>query len=294
MAAETAGDVRDLAAVESAFAATSPEIVVHLAAQPLVRRSYAEPVDTYAANLMGTVHVLDAARRAPDTRVVVVVTSDKCYENREWEWGYREDEPMGGRDPYSNSKACAELVTDAYRLSFFDGGAAIASARAGNVIGGGDWGEDRLVPDLVRGALDERTVVLRNPDAVRAWQHVLGPLDGYLTLAQRLWAEPGLAGAWNFGPPDAEAQPVGWIADQVRELWGPGLEWEARRDSDAPHEAHHLKLDSSKARTQLGWRPPWTLSDGLRAVVDWARAFAAGQPMRDVSLRQIEAYEAAR
>jgi CDP-glucose 4,6-dehydratase len=294
MASETAGDVRDRAAVDAAFAASEPEVVLHLAAQPLVRRSYSAPVETYATNVMGTVHVLDAARRSPDTRVVVVVTSDKCYENREWEWGYREDEPLGGRDPYSNSKACAELVTAAYRQSFFEqGGAAVGSARAGNVIGGGDWGEDRLVPDLVRGALEGRTVVLRNPGAVRSWQHVLNPLDGYLTLVQRLWHDPALAGSWNFAADDADARPVGWIAEHLSELWGPELVWEARPDASAPHEARHLKLDSSKSRLRLGWRPAWTLSDSLRAVVEWSRAFAGGAGMRDVALGQIEAYEGA-
>jgi CDP-glucose 4,6-dehydratase len=295
MASETAGDVRDLAAVDAAFAAARPEIVVHLAAQPLVRRSYAEPVATYATNVMGTVNVLDAARRAGGVRAIVVVTSDKAYENREWEWGYREDEPMGGHDPYSNSKGCAELVTAAYRRSFFEpGGVQVATARAGNVIGGGDWAQDRLIPDLVRGALEGRTVVVRNPGAVRPWQHVLNPLGGYLTLAERLWDSPGFAGGWNFGPDAAEARPVGWIADHLRELWGPELTWEARPEPGAVHEALHVKLDSSKARQRLGWQPAWTLPDGLRAVVEWSRAFASGAAMRGVGLAQIDAYEGAR
>src|SRR5215207_2102492 len=289
MAGEPTGDVRDPEAVDRAFAVARPEVVIHMAAQPLVRRSYAEPVETYATNVMGTVHVLDAARRAGGARSVVVVTSDKAYENREWEWGYREDEPMGGHDPYSNSKGCAELVTSAFRRSFFaEGGAALATARAGNVIGGGDWAEDRLVPDLVRGALEDRTVVVRNPWAIRPWQHVLNPLHGYLALAERLWSDRDAADGWNFGPDDADARPVEWIAGRLRELWGPGLSWEARSDANAPHEATYLKLDSSKAHARLGWRPGWDLDAGLEALVTWFRAFADREPMRDVSLRQID------
>jgi CDP-glucose 4,6-dehydratase len=294
MAVETPGDVRDPAAVDAAFAAARPEVVIHMAAQSLVRRSYAEPVETYATNVMGTVHVLDAVRRSGDTRAVVVVTSDKCYENREWEWGYREYEPMGGHDPYSNSKGCAELVTSAFRRSFFAdaGGAAVASGRAGNVIGGGDWAQDRLIPDLVRGALEDRTVVVRNPDAIRPWQHVLNPLHGYVTLAERLWDTPELAEGWNFGPDETDARPVGWIAARLEELWGPGLRWEARPDPAALHEATYLKLDSSKAHAQLPWQPRWNLDAGLEALVTWFRAFSEGEPMREVSLRQIQAFEA--
>ena len=293
MASESVGDVRDLAAVEAAFAAARPEVVVHMAAQPLVRRSYAEPVETYATNVMGTVHVLDAARRSDETRVVLVVTSDKCYENREWEWGYREYEPMGGHDPYSNSKGCAELVTAAYRKSFFGGAAGnVASARSGNVIGGGDWAEDRLIPDLLRGAMEGRTVVVRNAAAVRPWQHVLNPLSGYLALAERLWDSEDFAQAWNFGPADADARAVDWIASRLADRWGPGLRWEEQRDEAAPHEATYLKLDSSKARTRLGWHPPWNLETGLGAIVDWFRSFVEGEGMREVSLRQIEAFEA--
>jgi CDP-glucose 4,6-dehydratase len=291
LAADVRGDVRDLAAVDAAFARARPEIVIHMAAQSLVRRSYDEPVETYATNVMGTVHVLDAARRAGGLRAALVVTSDKCYENREWEWGYREHERMGGRDPYSNSKGAAELVTAAYRQSFFEGGdAAVASARAGNVIGGGDWAQDRLIPDLVRGALEDRTVVVRNPDAIRPWQHVLNLLHGYLTLVERLWDAPEFADGWNFGPDDADARPVEWIAGRLQDLWGPGLAWEARPDGAAPHEATHLKLDSSKAHLRLGWRPVWSLETGLEVLVTWFRAFADGKPMRDVSLQQIEAF----
>ena len=289
-------DVRERAAVERIVAAAGPEVVFHLAAQPLVRLSYREPVETYATNVMGTVHVLEAARRTPSVHVVVVVTSDKCYANREWEWGYREYEPMGGHDPYSNSKGCAELVTAAYRSSFFSGDpaaatAAVGSARAGNVIGGGDWAEDRLVPDLVRGALAGDAVAVRNPGAIRPWQHVLNPLSGYLVLAQALWSSREHADGWNFGPEEADARPVGWLADRLCELWGPGMSWEDRADPAAPHEAGYLKLDSSKARMALGWRPGWGIEEGLEGVVEWYRAFEHAEAMRAVSVEQIEAFE---
>ena len=290
-------DVRERAAVERIVAAAEPEVVFHLAAQPLVRLSYREPVETYATNVMGTVHVLEAARQTPSVRVVVVVTSDKCYANREWEWGYREYEPMGGHDPYSNSKGCAELVTAAYRSSFFSGDpaatAAVGSARAGNVIGGGDWAEDRLVPDLVRGALAGEAVAVRNPGAIRPWQHVLNPLSGYLVLAQALWSSREHSDGWNFGPEEADARPVGWLVDRLCELWGPGMSWEDRADPAAPHEAGYLKLDSSKARMALGWRPAWGIEEGLAGVVEWYRAFQRAQNMRAVSVEQIEAFERA-
>lgn len=291
-------DVRDRDAVERILGESEPEVVFHLAAQPLVRLSYREPVETYATNVMGTVHVLEAARQTPSVRVVVVVTSDKCYANREWEWGYREYEPMGGHDPYSSSKGCAELVTAAYRDSFFSGresemAAAVGSARAGNVIGGGDWAEDRLVPDLVRGALAGESVAVRNPHAIRPWQHVLNPLSGYLVLARALWSSRRHADAWNFGPEEADARPVRWLADRLCELWGRGMAWEDRADPAAPHEAGYLKLDSSRARMRLGWRPAWGIEEGLEGVVEWYRALQSGEDMRAVSIEQIEAFERA-
>ena len=282
-------DVRDYDAVRSALARTRPEVVVHMAAQSLVRRSFAQPRETYETNVMGTVNLLEAVRAQADVRVLVNVTSDKCYENREWEWGYREDEPMGGHDPYSNSKGAAELVTSAYRRSFFSepGDTRVASARAGNVIGGGDWAEDRLVPDLMRAALDGRPLRIRNPHAIRPWQHVLNPLSGYLVLAQALAQEPDHARAWNFGPSDEDARPVAWIVERLAEHWPAGLSWTVD-DGPRPHEAHHLKLDSSRARLRLGWRPLLDLDAALEATVAWYRALGEGADMRAATLGQIE------
>ncbi len=280
------GDVRDAARVAEVVAGTRPEVVFHLAAQPMVRRSYAEPAATFAANVMGTVHVLDAIRRAPgDVAACVVVTSDKCYDNREWPWGYREDEPLGGRDPYSASKGAAELVTASYRSSYFsgEGAPAIASARAGNVIGGGDWGEDRLVPDVFRAVAADRPVRIRNPHAIRPWQHVLNPLSGYLRLAERASADPLLARAFNFGPPDEDVRPVGWVVERL------AVRSEID-DGPHPHEAHWLKLDSSLARNALGWAPAWDLSEGLRHTADWYRAHRAGEDVLAVTRAQIKAY----
>ncbi|MFN6935041.1 MAG: CDP-glucose 4,6-dehydratase, partial [Tsuneonella sp.] len=250
------GDIRDADALKSALLAADPEIVIHMAAQPLVRASYQDPVGTYATNVMGTVHLLEAVRAAPSVRAVCVVTTDKCYENREWVWGYREDEPMGGYDPYSNSKGCAELVTSAYRRSFFaDAGPAIASGRAGNVIGGGDWAADRLVPDILRAIVAGEPVMIRNPLATRPWQHVLEPLSGYLVLCQALWTRgDAVAGGWNFGPRDDDARPVQWIVERMCALWGEGASWE-RDGTVQPHEANYLKLDISKAHSGLGWQP---------------------------------------
>jgi CDP-glucose 4,6-dehydratase len=284
------GDIRDADAVARAVAASAPEVVLHLAAQALVRRSFEDPRETYEINTMGTVNLLDAVRRhGADVRAVVVVTSDKCYENREWEWGYREDDPMGGHDPYSSSKGAAELVTSAYRRSFFSDpeGPRIASARAGNVIGGGDFGQDRLVPDLMRAALAGEQLRVRNPKSVRPWQHVLNPLSGYLLLAQALCASAEHAGAWNFGPPEHDARSVGWIVERLAELWPGGLEWSVD-DGSHPHEARYLKLDSSRARSRLGWRPPVALADALASVVAWHRALAEGSDMRALTSAQIE------
>jgi CDP-glucose 4,6-dehydratase len=281
-----AGDVRDAARVAEVVRATAPEIVFHLAAQPLVRASYAAPVETYATNVMGTVHLLDAVRRAGDgVRVVVVVTSDKCYENREWPWGYREDEAMGGHDPYSSSKGAAELVTAAYRDSYFGGddAPAIASARAGNVIGGGDWAGDRLVPDIFRAVAAGAPVRVRNPHAIRPWQHVLNPLSGYLRLAERAWEDRALGRAFNFGPADDDVRPVGWVVERL----APTSEIDA---GPHPHEAGWLKLDSSLARATLGWTPAWDLAEALRRTADWYRAHRDGDDVRAVTCAQIAAY----
>jgi CDP-glucose 4,6-dehydratase len=292
------GDVRDLDHLARSLAEHEPEIVLHLAAQPLVRLSYREPVETYSTNVMGTVHLLEAVRRTPSVRAVVNVTSDKCYENREWVWGYRETEPMGGFDPYSNSKGCAELVTDAFRNSYFhpakyaEHGVALASGRAGNVIGGGDWAGDRLIPDMMRAISAGVPVEIRNPHAIRPWQHVLEPLSGYLVLAQRLHEEGAkFCGGWNFGPHDTDTQPVQWIVEHLVEQWGDGAAW--RRDpSPQPHEATYLKLDCSKAKSLLGWSPRLTLSQAIDFVVEWHKAYIKDADMRALSLSQIETYQA--
>jgi CDP-glucose 4,6-dehydratase len=256
-----------------------------------VRLSYVEPVETYATNVMGTVHVLEAVRRCGTVRCVVAVTTDKCYENREWEWGYRENEPMGGHDPYSNSKGCAELVTSAYRRSFLQkSGVALASARAGNVIGGGDWASDRLVPDILRAFERGEPVVIRNPNSTRPWKHVLEPLSGYLTLAQQLWSgEPEFADGWNFGPHDEDAQPVMWIVERLARAWGEGAGWQLDL-GEHPHEAHYLKLDISKARHRLGWQPRWSLDTALSKITLWHRAWRSQQDMRQACLEQITQY----
>ncbi|GAA3722719.1 CDP-glucose 4,6-dehydratase [Sphingomonas cynarae] len=276
------GDIRDAAALEAALVAADPELVLHMAAQPLVRASYDDPVGTYATNVMGTVHLLEAVRRAPSVRACVVVTTDKCYENREWVWGYREDEPMGGYDPYSNSKGCAELVISAYRRSFLTAqGIALASGRAGNVIGGGDWATDRLIPDILRAVESGSPVMIRNPLAIRPWQHVLEPLSGYLVLAEALCHDAANAAqAWNFGPRDDDARPVQWIVERMCDAWGEGATW-TRDESVQPHEAHYLKLDISKARAGLHWQPRWTLAETLDSIVAWHRAWLAGADMYD-------------
>ena len=266
-----------------------PEVVVHMAAQPLVRRSYDDPLATYEANVMGTANVLDALRGAPDARAAVVVTSDKCYEPRPDGAACREGDPLGGADPYSSSKACAELVTAAYRRSF-PGGPAIASARAGNVIGGGDWAEDRLVPDLMRAATEGRAAVVRNPNSIRPWQHVLNPLSGYLMLAQALWDSREHADAWNFGPDEGDARTVRWIIDRLGEAWGEPIAWE-QEGGEVSHEARYLKLDSSKARMQLGWSPTWALGDALTSIAAWYRTQGSGGDLRRHALDQIGAFQ---
>jgi len=290
------GDIRDAEALSKAMRDAAPDIVIHMAAQPLVRYSYVNPVETYSTNVMGTVHLLEAVRQTPSVRAVVNVTSDKCYDNKEWVWGYRENEPMGGFDPYSNSKGCAELVASAYRNSFFNPAkynehkVALASVRAGNVIGGGDWAADRLIPDILRAISDNKPVVIRSPHAIRPWQHVLEPLSGYLLLAQNLYEE-GVAHAegWNFGPNDEDAKPVQWIVERLTEQWGDGASWQLD-GGDHPHEAHYLKLDCSKAKMRLHWQPRWHLAHTLEMIVAWQRAWLAKQDMRSFTLKQIEQY----
>jgi CDP-glucose 4,6-dehydratase len=289
---DVSGDIRDPAALADALTSCRPEVVIHMAAQSLVRRSFVEPRETYETNVMGTVNLLDAIRRVPGVRAVVNVTSDKCYENREWEWPYREPEPMGGHDPYSNSKGCSELVTDAFRRSFFSdpAGPQVASARAGNVIGGGDWASDRLVPDLMRAALAGQALRVRNPQAIRPWQHVLNPLSGYLLLAQALWDAPERACAWNFGPADEDARPVSWIVARLCQLW-PGDLQVTHDPGPHPHEARYLKLDSSRAHAHLAWRPLWDLSQGLNAVIEWYVALRDGADMQAFTREQIRAFQ---
>ena len=285
-------DVRDLPTLGRAMQEFQPDIVFHLAAQSLVRASYADPVGTYATNVMGTVHVLEATRQVPSVRAIVNVTSDKCYQNLETGQAYREGDPMGGHDPYSSSKGCAELVTTAYRDSFLAraGGAALASARAGNVIGGGDWALDRVVPDTVRAALAGAPVRIRNPNAVRPWQHVLEPLWGYLQLAERLWAEPRrFAEGWNFGPDESEAVPVKVVVSTLVRLWGPPAAWTAD-DGAHPQEANFLRLDSSKARRELGWRPRLGLERALEWTVQWYKHQAQGADARVLAVEQIGRY----
>lgn len=288
------GDIRDAAALHEAMSSARPEVVIHMAAQALVRESYANPVETYSVNVVGTAQVLDTVRACASVRAVVSVTTDKCYENREWHWSYREIDRLGGHDPYSSSKAGAELVTAAYRSSFFAGAkcpVALAAARAGNVIGGGDWSRDRLIPDVLAAIQSGEAVRIRYPDAVRPWQHVLEPLSGYLALAERLCGDRGhgYAEAWNFGPADEDARPVRWIVEQMLERWGSGS-WTIDAQPQ-PHEATYLKLDFSKARARLGWRPRWNLADALDSIIDWQRAYLRGDDMRACTLSQIARFE---
>jgi len=300
LVSSTIADVRDGEQLKTVMQSARPDIVIHMAAQPLVRDSYKNPAETYAINVMGTVNLLEAVRACGSVRAVVSVTTDKCYENREWHWGYRENEPMGGYDPYSSSKGCAELVTSAYRRSFFNvqhsngstvqHGAAIASARAGNVIGGGDWAVDRLICDCIRSLLSDRKIVIRNPQAIRPWQHVLEPLSGYLLLAQKLYQEGSVyAEGWNFGPNDEDAKTVEWIVRRLCHKWGKDASYEY--DGAAhPHEAHYLKLDCSKAKAMLGWSPRWNLELTIDSIVEWVLAYRSGKDMREVSLKQLDDY----
>jgi CDP-glucose 4,6-dehydratase len=306
MAAEYDIDVRDRDAMRSALTACEPEVVLHLAAQPMVRRSLIEPAETYEINVIGTVNLLEAVRLAGDSvRAVVVVTSDKCYENPgrarspqapgAGGRAFREGDPLGGSDPYSSSKACAELVVASYRRSFFSASESprLATARAGNVIGGGDWGQDRLLGDLVRvaGGIRPAPMTVRNPDAIRPWQHVLNPLMGYLMLAERLLVDAEACQAWNFGPPESDARSVGSVLERLCELWEGAPAWEIDAGVN-PKEAFWLALDSSLAHEKLGWQPAWSLDEGLSELVDWHRAHLAGQDMRQVSERQIERFTA--
>ena len=291
LASSTIADVRDADALRAAMQAAQPELVIHMAAQPLVRHSYVDPAGTFATNVMGVVHLLEAVRAVASVRAVVNVTTDKCYENREWAWGYRESEPMGGHDPYSSSKGCAELVTSAWRRSFLaQADVALASARAGNVIGGGDWSEDRLIPDMLKAFGKGEPVVIRNPGAVRPWQHVLEPLSGYLVLAQRLWHDgAAFAEGWNFGPRDADAWPVQRVVEHLAARWGRDARWQLDGGVH-PHEASFLKLDIAKADARLGWTPRWHLDTALARVVDWQRAWRDGADARTLCLEQISDY----
>ena len=287
------GDVRDLDRLQSSIDTFGPEILIHMAAQSLVRLSYKKPVDTYSTNVMGTVNILEVARHSSTLKAIVNVTTDKCYENKEWVWGYREDEPLGGHDPYSNSKGCAELVTSAFRSSYFSepGKPALASARAGNVIGGGDWAKDRLIPDILRAFEAREPVIIRNPLAIRPWQHVLEPLSGYLILAQKLHIEgQQFAEAWNFGPLDQDVKPVESILEFMVSKWGEVASWQLDREAQ-PHEARLLKLDISKASRLLGWQPKWPLENALECIVDWQRHWLAGGDVRAKTLGQIEQYQ---
>ena len=286
------GDIRNLGQLIESMVSFSPDILIHMAAQPLVRLSYQEPVDTYTTNVIGTVNVLEAARKCSNLKAIVSVTTDKCYENKEWEWGYRENEPMGGHDPYSSSKGCAELVTSAYRRSFFssEGTASLASARAGNVIGGGDWAEDRLIPDILRAFEKSEPVVIRNPLSTRPWQHVLEPLSGYLVLAQELFLNGDVfAEGWNFGPKEEDCKPVSWILDKMVTYWGNNASWSLDKNNN-PHEAGFLKLDCSKASNRLKWNPKWNLQLTLKSIVDWHQLYSNGGDIKKQCLKEINTY----
>ena len=286
------GDIRNLEQLTGSMVSFNPDILIHMAAQPLVRLSYQEPVDTYTTNVIGTVNVLEAARKCSALKAIVSVTTDKCYENKEWDWGYRENEPMGGHDPYSSSKGCAELVTSAYRRSFFssEDTASLASARAGNVIGGGDWAEDRLIPDILRAFEKSEPVVIRNPLSTRPWQHVLEPLSGYLILAQELYLYGDeFAEGWNFGPIDEDCKPVSWILDRMVTYWGNDASWNLDKNNN-PHEAGFLKLDCSKASNRLKWKPKWDLQLTLKSIVDWHQLYTNGGDIKKQCLKEINTY----
>jgi CDP-glucose 4,6-dehydratase len=292
------GDIRDGAALDAAMTSFAPDVVFHMAAQPLVRYSYVDPIGTFETNVIGTARVLDAVRRTPSVRAVVSITTDKCYENKEWLWGYRETDPLGGYDPYSSSKACAEIVSAAYRQSYFPVGeiakhhCGVATGRAGNVIGGGDWSLDRLIPDLVRGFLAGEPVRIRRPQAIRPWQHVLEPVFGYILLAEKLLSADAAryATAFNFGPSDDDAQTVGWIVEKMTGFWGGNASWVLDEDPSV-HEAGYLKLDASRARAELAWHPRLRLNTALEWLVDWYKAWQGGEDMHRFTLNQIAAFE---
>ncbi|MBU1344807.1 MAG: CDP-glucose 4,6-dehydratase [Proteobacteria bacterium] len=293
------GDVRDLVFLQKTINTAKPEIFIHMAAQPLVRDSYIKPVETYEINVMGTVNVLEAVRNTTGVKAFVNVTTDKCYENKEWLWGYRENEPFGGYDPYSNSKACSELVTAAYRNSFFNPkdyekhNLAVASARAGNVIGGGDWGKDRLITDCIVALLQGKKIRIRNPNAIRPWQYVLEPLCGYLNLVEKLYYKgPEFSEGWNFGPNDKDARTVQWIVERLCQRWGDGAEYQIDH-SEHPHEANYLKLDCSKAKTKLNWSPRWSLDKAIDRIIEWTQAYQDNANVRDICLNQIKEYSSA-
>lgn len=290
-------DIRDLKNLKKSLVSASPEIVIHMAAQALVRESYAHPLETYSTNVMGTVNLLEEVKDCKDIRAVVIVTTDKCYENKEWVWSYRENEPLGGFDPYSSSKACSEMVAAAYRNSFFNPEAykthkvALATARAGNVIGGGDWAKERLIPDCIKAIMNKEKIVIRNPGAVRPWQHVFEPLTGYLMLAEKLYKKGPLFGeAWNFGPHDDDTKPVAWIAEKISRQFGASLAYPKRSARERLHEASTLRLDSTKARQVLGWHPRWNLEKAVDRTMDWYKAYMDGQEIRKLCDRQIEEY----
>lgn len=291
------GDVRDLDHLKTVVSEHKPEIIIHMAAQALVRYSYKNPVETYSTNIMGTVNVLETVRLSKGVRVVTIVTTDKCYKNNEWHWGYRENEPMGGHDPYSSSKGCAELVVDAYRNSYFpvsryeSHGVSVSSVRAGNVIGGGDWSEDRLVADMIKAFIKKEPVVIRNPNAIRPWQYVLDPLHGYLSLCEKMWDDgKKFAEAWNFGPKDEDAKPVSWIVETLIKHWGDGASW--RHDAgEHPHEATYLKLDCSKAHHVLGWKPKMDISRSLQHIVRWYKSYLENRDMRSATIDEIIGFE---
>jgi len=291
------GDIRDGVMLSNAMSNAAPEIIIHMAAQPLVRQSYIDPVETYSTNVMGTVHLLEAVRGSPSVRAVVIVTTDKCYENKEWVWGYRESDPMGGYDPYSSSKGCAELVTSAFRTSFFnpfdysEHKVGLATARAGNVIGGGDWASDRLIPDMIVAFKKGENVHIRNPGSTRPWQHVLEPLRGYLVLAENLVrAGAEFSEGWNFGPNSSDAKPVKSIVKKMIQYWDDGAAWDLD-NSENSHEAGYLKLDISKADSRLNWRPLLNLDQALKLTVDWSKNCKNGVDPREVTLKQISDYQ---
>lgn len=290
------GNVGDFALIKKSISEANPDIVIHMAAQSLVRESYKDPLETYRTNVLGTVHIFEAVRQLGIQPAVVSVTTDKCYENKEWLWGYRENEPLGGVDPYSSSKACAELVTSAYRHSFFNPadfkkhGVALASVRAGNVIGGGDWAKDRLVPDIMRSLMAQEEVVVRNPQSTRPWQHVLDPLHGYFTLAEKLFEDRvSFAEAWNFGPDESGEKSVLWIVEKLHQYWGAKASWQKDQGTN-PHEANFLKLDCAKARNKLGWKPKLDLATALQWVALWYQAYQKKEDMRQFTERQIKQF----